>query len=123
MQHLEMLGELVERAARECGSKTKLAERLGVSPQRLNEWRTGYRDCPPEDVALIADAAGLPADQWLVRATLWKHKEKPKGARLREALGKWSASTGGAITTFFLAAGFGSDLVRSGLSTMYIMLN
>lgn len=97
----EKLRELIERAAKECGSKSELGRRLGVSPQRINDWQTGVVGCPPEDVALIAYEAGMPADEWLIRATLWKHKEKPKGGRLERVLGKLLAPTGGAIVGFF----------------------
>ena len=99
-----ILGELIERAAKESGSKTALAEKMGVSPQRLNDWRTGYRPCPPEQVAILADIAGLVAEEWLARATLWHAKEKPYYKRLEEALGKWLPRTGAAIAGFFLIA-------------------
>ena len=88
-----ILGELIERAATECGNKTALAEQLGVSPQRINDWRTGYQPCPPEEVALIADIAGLPAEEWLARATAAKFEGTAKGERLKKAFGRFSRST------------------------------
>lgn len=110
-----ILGELIERAAKECGSKTALAQKLGVTPQRLNDWRTGFRQCPAEQVAIIADIAGLPAEEWLVRATLLNSKGKPYAERLHQALGKWLPRTGAAVGLFFLAGVFGrfSELVFS----------
>lgn len=108
----EILRELIDRAAKKCGSKTKLAEVVGVTPQRINDWRSGIRDCPPEDVALIAYEAGMPAEEWLVRATLWKHREKPKGEKLEKILGKWSASTAGAtVGSLLLGAGVLSQVL------------
>lgn len=111
------LAELIERAATEVGSKAELARQVGTTPQRLNDWRTGYVECPPEKVALIADAAKLPADQWLARAVLWRNVGKPDEGRLRQALGKWSRATGGALVLAVCVA------VAEAMphSTMYIM--
>jgi len=116
MQHSE-LTDLIERAAREQGSQTKLAELVGVRPGRITDWKTGIRECPPEKVALIADAAKLPADQWLARAVLWRQAGKPDEARLRAALGKWARVTGAAGVLSFVVSAV--DLIRH--STMYIM--
>lgn len=91
------LQQLIERATEEAGSQKALAMHLGVSPNRVTDWKTGVRECPPEKVALIADAAKLPADQWLARAVLWRNAGKPDEGRLRQALGKWSRATGGAL--------------------------
>lgn len=99
-----ILGELIERAAKECGSKTALAKQMGVSAQRLNDWRTGLRSCPPEQVAIMADIAGLIAEEWLVRATLLNSKGKPYYERLHQALGKWLPRTGAALVLCLLTA-------------------
>lgn len=109
---LEILRELIERAAKEVGTKTELARQLGVNPQRINDWRAGYRPCPPEVVAVMADIAGMPGEEWLARATLWYAKEKPYFERLRQAVGKRLPRTGAATATSSLigalAAGIGS---------------
>lgn len=127
----ELIRELVDRAAKECGTKAELARQLGVSATRLNEWRGGHRACPPEQVAIIADIAGMPAEQWLVRATLLNSKGKPYEERLHRALGKWLPRTGAAIGLYLLTAaltvipaGNEAQATEPGLvSTMYIMLN
>lgn len=98
------LRELIDRAAKEVGSKTELARMLGVAPQRLNEWRGAHRPCPPEVVAMIADIAGMPGEEWLARATLWAAREKPYFERLRQAVGKRVPLTGGATALSTLAA-------------------
>lgn len=89
----EELVELIDRAAAEAGNQSKLAKKLGVSPGRVTDWKTGIRECPPEKVALIAHEANLQADQWLARAVLWRQEGKPDEARLRKALGKWLQAT------------------------------
>lgn len=114
MQHDELV-RLIEKAAQETGSQTKLAQQIGVSASRVTDWKTGIRECPPEKVALIADAAKLPADQWLARAVLWRNTGKPDEARLRAALGKWARVTGAAGVLSFVVGAV--DLIRH--STMY----
>jgi plasmid maintenance system antidote protein VapI len=91
----EIFGELIDRAAKECGSRSELAKRLGVSPQRITDWSSGIRQMPPEQAAIVADIAGLIAEDWLVRATLHNAREKPYWGNLEKALGKLSAWTGG----------------------------
>lgn len=96
MQQDEMT-HLVDRAAEFAGSKAELARRLGVRPQRLNDWRSGAEPCPPEFVALIAHEAKLPADQWLARAVLWRSAGKKTEEALKRALGKSLRATGAAL--------------------------
>lgn len=91
------LPELIKRAAQNCGSKSALARHMGVTPQRMHEWETGKRSCPIEDVAIIADVAGLPAEIWLARAAMWTHEGTPKGERLQKALGKYARVIGAAL--------------------------
>lgn len=106
---------LIDKAGEERGSKSALARELGISPQRLNDWRSGAEKCPPEYVALIAHAANLPADQWLARAVLWRAEGKKNESALQEALGKCLRVTGAA-----LALGFGAVAVEAlWSSTMY----
>ncbi|MCX7814785.1 MAG: helix-turn-helix domain-containing protein [Tepidimonas ignava] len=96
---METLRELIERAAKVVGSKTELARQLGVNPQRINDWRAGYRPCPPEIVAIMADIAGLPGEEWLARASLWYAKEKPYYDLLVRAVGKYAPPTTGAAAS------------------------
>ena len=112
----ELLGELIRRAATECGSQKALADRLGVMPHRVSEWKSGARDCPPEEVALIADIAGLPAEEWLARATAWKFDGTDKGERLKKALGRFSRLTvaAGLMCSGLGLGGFGASQAHAG---------
>lgn len=105
------LPELIKRAAAVTGTKSALARHMGVTPQRLREWETGARTCPIEDVAIMADVAGLPAEIWLARAAMWTHEGTPKGERLQKALGKYARVIGAALALCLaLVAGLqGSD--------------
>jgi len=49
---------LIEKAAQSMGSDTRVAERLGVSRQRLSDWKTGFRDMPLERLEHLALLAG-----------------------------------------------------------------
>ena len=121
-----ILGELFDRAARECGSRAELARQLGVTPQRLSEWEHGRRQVPPEQIAIIADIAGLVAEEWLVRATLLNSKGKPYHPRLVQALGKWLPRTGAALLSCLLIVGLwgfpGGTTYAEEYSTMCIKL-
>lgn len=95
----DVLRELIDRAAKNTGTKAALARQLGVPPTRLNEWRGGHRPCPPEIVAIIADIAGMPGEEWLARASLWYAKEKPYYDLLVRAVGKYAPPTTGAAAS------------------------
>lgn len=109
----EICKKLIERAAAECGSKKTLAERMGVLPHRISEWQSGARELPAEQAAILADIAGLPAEEWLVRQTLANSEGKPYHQRLRDALGKCAPWTGGATGTYSLGVGLGALAVGS----------
>lgn len=104
MQHtdtqLTELNELLTKAAQSLGGNdTKLAKTLGVSPQRVSNWRHGHKTCQPEDQALLASLAGLNAIEVLARATVKQHEGTPKGDLLMRALGKTLLATGGVLGT------------------------
>ncbi len=42
------VAELFERAKQHTGNHSLTAEALGVNPQRVNDWKSGYRPCPAE---------------------------------------------------------------------------
>lgn len=91
------ISELIKRAAANVGNKAALARHMGVNQSRLREWETGVRTCPIEDVAILADVAGLPAEIWLARAAMWTHEGTPKGERLKKALGKYARAIGAVL--------------------------
>lgn len=84
----EDLQKLLDKAAEKCGSKSKLARAMGVSPQRVNDWYSGAVNCVPEDRARLAGFAREDALQELVRATLEKTAGTLRGEQLRKLLGK-----------------------------------
>ena len=130
--HLEELNELVTRAAKALGGNdTKLAKTIGVSPQRISNWRHGHKTCQPEDQALLASLAGLNAIEVLARATVKQHEGTAKGDMLMRALGKSSLAIGAALGSVGASAAaiFSStpttshmaEWVLLALNTMYIM--
>jgi DNA-binding transcriptional regulator YdaS (Cro superfamily) len=78
---MESAKRMIDRAARICGNKTKLAHHLGVAPQRLNDWEAGRRPMP--DAALIELAHVCGTDP---RAEIGRYRyewhEKKRGAAL-----------------------------------------
>lgn len=109
--NLDDLKTLIDKASQICGSNGKLAKELKVSPTLVNDWKHGRKRCAPEDIALIAEQAGLDAEKWLQRGTLWKWEGTPKGERLLHALGKGLAATGAAIASSSTSAGIADSVV------------
>lgn len=94
MQDLKKLNELIDKASAVAGSDYRLGKMLHTTPQAVSDWRAGRRACPPADVALLAQVAGLDAADWLIRAVIEKHAGTPKGEALFSALGKGLRATG-----------------------------
>ena len=124
---MSMIETLLDAAAKKTGSDYKTAQILGVTPQVICDWRAARKNPQPEDHALVASLAGLDPEEALVRATIDKHRNKPKGEKLLSVLGNALRRTGAAVTLgFFGSAGLASilaslDASRSLLSTMCIM--
>jgi plasmid maintenance system antidote protein VapI len=59
------LQQLIEQAAANAGTATALAKQLGVSPQRITEWKNGHRPCPLHSQAQIAELAGIDPKEWV----------------------------------------------------------
>lgn len=120
---MSMLLELMDAAAEVTGSDYKTAKALGLTPQRLSDWRHGRQNPQPEDYALLAKLAGRDPEAALVRATLAKHAGTPKGERLLSALGKAWHQTGAVATslTFAIAVCFSAAGTMLADRTMCIM--
>lgn len=88
MQPSENVRTLIERAASQVGSKSKLARAMGVTPQKINSWISGDCTCMPDDRARLAGFAHEDAVQELVRATLEKNAGTLRGEQLMRVLGK-----------------------------------
>lgn len=77
---------LIEQASAVAGSDNKLAKLIETTQPTISEWRSGKRSCPPADVALMAQIAGLDPDEWMARAVMAKYEGTPKGDKLMQAL-------------------------------------
>lgn len=93
---------LIDNAAKQVGTRYKLAKSLGVQPGVIYDWEAGRRICSPEDRARLAGFAKEDAVQELVRATLEKTEGTLRGEQLRQVLGKWLHQTGEAMHTVVL---------------------
>jgi DNA-binding transcriptional regulator YdaS (Cro superfamily) len=69
-----MISELVEKAASRCGNYSKLARRIGVTPARVNDWKSKRVVCTPETAIELADIAGENGAVWALRAIIEKHR-------------------------------------------------
>lgn len=50
---------LIDKVSEIVGNQTKVAERLGVPPNRVTDWKTGVRPCPLEVQLALCDLASL----------------------------------------------------------------
>lgn len=89
---MESVKQVIDKAAKVCGSKKALAERLGVSPQRMWDYESGFRAIPDEKLIEIAHIAGANPIRALGEYA-WERHTKKKG----------SASVGTAAVVCFLA--------------------
>lgn len=86
---MEHLPELIERVARAMGGIDHLSLRIDVPVLRLNAWHQQTEPCPPEMVALIADAGDYDPVAWMARAVLAKYAITAMGASLEKAF-RWT---------------------------------
>jgi DNA-binding transcriptional regulator YdaS (Cro superfamily) len=71
----------IDRAAVDCGTKTALAEALGFSPQRLNDYQTGLRHMPYGHVIGLARLANIDPDMlWAEYSREYAKAKKPAAA-------------------------------------------
>lgn len=83
---MQELAELIDRASAVAGSDSKLAKLIDAHQPHISQWRSGAKPCPPGDVALMAEIAGLDPDEWMTRAVMAKYEGTPKGEKLMRAL-------------------------------------
>ncbi len=86
---MEHLPELIERVTRVKGGIDHLSRSINVPVVRLNAWHQKTEPCPPEMVALIADAGDYDPVAWMARAVLAKYANTAMGASLEKAF-RWS---------------------------------
>lgn len=115
------LAQLFDLARDKVGSDYKLAQLLGLSRHRISNWRTGQQSMSPEDVAIVANIAGLDGVSWAMRAMVAKHEGTAKGDRLMKAVGKALLATGAAVATSGAHAMAICSKTIELLYTMYIM--
>jgi hypothetical protein len=99
MTNPEFLGQLIEQASSAAGSDYRLAQLLEVPRQNLSAWKNGRKSCPVGDVVLMAEIAGLPAEEWAARAVVAQYEGTSKGDKLFRALGKALPAIGAAIVS------------------------
>lgn len=79
---------LIDKAAKVCGSDSKLAERMGIHRVAISEMRAGKRAISPATAAELADIAGDDAREAAIEAIIESAKGTRRESVLREILGK-----------------------------------
>jgi len=100
----DYLDQLIDKASEKAGSDYKLAKLIAASPQTVSNWRHAKKTCPIADVVLMAEIAGLKAEEWAARALVSQYEGTSKGDKLYRALGKTLVATGAAVASFGASA-------------------
>lgn len=94
------LHELIDAAAKQCGSAYKLAQHIGYTRMEVSGWRNDKRACPLEAQVFMAQIVGLNVDAVIHDALIERHADTPRGEKLITALGKGlMTATGAALIT------------------------
>ena len=82
----EFISQLIDTAAKNAGSDYALAKMLETTRQTVSNWRHHIRPVPLADVALLAAVAEQDPAEMIARYLVCKHKNTPKGDKLKKAL-------------------------------------
>ena len=89
---MQQVQPLIDKAAKVCGSDSKLAERMGVHRVVISEMRAGKRTISPATAAELADIAGDDAREAAISAILESARGTRRESVLRAILGKGLAA-------------------------------
>lgn len=73
--------DLIDEAARLCGGQSALADRLGVSRQRVSEWRHGKRALTATTLAALLNLTEWPGEEARELLALIETEKAPEAAR------------------------------------------
>jgi hypothetical protein len=86
-KHLEELRALLDAVKALTGSDYATAQALDMPRETISMWRAGTRTAMPADWVLLGTLAGLDPVEMLKIATIQQWEDKPKGQKLKDALG------------------------------------
>lgn len=104
VNRLDRIQNLILVSSAIFGGQNKMARAIGYGPGEVSEWANGRRPCPLEAQVLMADAAGLNAQEVMAYAIIERHANTPRGEKLLSALGKVSRAAGVAASCFISAS-------------------
>ena len=65
--HAVSLAQVIDKAAKVCGSQNALAERVGATSSQMAQFKQGKRSIPDHIIERIAEVAGMnAADLWIL---------------------------------------------------------
>ena len=77
---MKSVKRMIDRALVFCATRTAIATRLGVTPQRLNDWESGRRSMPDEALIELAHIGGKDPKNCLGEYHLERYEKKQGGA-------------------------------------------
>lgn len=88
MQRINLeLVELLDSVKAITGSDYATAQALEIPRETVSMWRSGARAAMPAEWVLLGALAGIDPEWMLKHATLKQWENKPKGQKLKDALG------------------------------------
>ena len=121
---------LIDKAVKVCGSRYKLAKRVGLSQAYLSRVYNGEQDLGPLAAAQIADVAGLDPTEALKAAHIENEKDPDKREALKQLFSRAGAAAmwvfcivGGSLqpSPATAAASIDAQGTTGGTSRLYIM--
>lgn len=82
---------LIAEASARIGSQNRLAKAIGYPVGNVNDWAHGRRPCPIQAQALMAELAGLNAEEVALYALIEGERNPQRRESLLRVLGKGSA--------------------------------
>jgi hypothetical protein len=120
MSNESRLNLLIAKAGEKAGSYYKLSKIIGYTESDISSWKAKRTACPIEAQALMAEVAGLNAEEVTLYAIIERAAEKnPKrGELLARALGKGLGRMSAAASCItYASVNLGFEIIN----TMYIM--
>lgn len=99
---------LIDKAAETCGSRYKLAKKIGLAESTISSCRVGRRKLPLKYIGVLSDLAHVDAVDALARVVAEQAPGTDAGMVLKEILGKGLAAGVAAMSLFFYSADWNS---------------
>lgn len=110
---------LIAEATARIGNQNQLARAIGYPVGNVNDWAHGRRACPIQAQALMAEIAGLDAEEVALYALIEGERNPQRKESLLRVLGKGFAHTSAGASCVTFASALWAFDTHALLHTMY----